>query len=304
MASETDAKCQETKPYMEEATVILGRAMKSRTFLFMILGLLSLAASNKSVGSSARVNSIDPRESRLVIERLPPPYSFQISTLAELVYRVPTARLQALVPSPYRVLSVGGHSFVTILVTHYTQVETAVEGNEIAPYDEVSYLTQVVHEGVGGNYFFRLHLNSREAWILGRELYGFNKDLALIRICDQKSSLSVEVEESPTLAPTKIEFEKRGWITKPVAVIKGFFSGTFQSLYPKIFFKKDSELLMANSRLRVNNWKVRQLKLHSAELPIAIQGGLLMSDEVLKPWVALYYERALFTLAPAVPARK
>jgi hypothetical protein len=234
-----------------------------------------------------------------VMKRLPPPYDLKLSTMVELIYEVPSSRL--IVPAPFKVVSVFGKSMLSVLIAHYSHVEAlgSPEKPTSQPYDEIGYLTQARKQGTSilGNYYFKLHLNSYDAWVLGRGHYGDPKVLEKVAVTTSPSGIiSVQASDSSgqSLESLDLPFQES---TSFVGGIEGEMAYQGLSAFSEIFSSKHGTPMYASFGIEFSPLAHKlDLKDAHISLPYAVSAGLLTADEVSEPTVSLSFDGAELTL--------
>ncbi|MBI2891340.1 MAG: acetoacetate decarboxylase family protein [Nitrospirae bacterium] len=130
---------------------------------------------------AARVSPSDriptSQEFGLSVSDYPAPYLAHGDAMF-LVFRVSRDQVAQVLRPPYAPRSVLGRHVVLVEVNRFYSVGGSGRGRPMDPYLEVVYYTPVSFEGGKAFHFFKLYLDSMAPVILGRELFGYPKELA------------------------------------------------------------------------------------------------------------------------------
>jgi hypothetical protein len=237
-----------------------------------------------------------------VLARLPPPYALHLSTLAEIVYLVPSERLAAKVAPGLGAtpMSVLGQSPLMVVVAHYDSAKSLATGNTSAPYDEISYATAVVRNGTPGIHFFELHLDSEEARTLGRDLYGYPKDIADVTVTDTEAEVGFDSSNAGASGATPLGSLRAHKLNGPLEIGAGIAEGLAAKLaamtIPGVWLVKNGAPVYGPTTIDVSITRARPLRIESIALPYAVGAGLLEPAEVSSPLFAMYSTNDTMTL--------
>jgi hypothetical protein len=272
--------------------------LRSRAGVSMLALALALCAPACSPDRGQTEAEDSNLSSRDVTTELPPPYELHLTTLAEIVYLVPSERLAAKVSPELGAtpMSVLGQSPLMVVVAHYDSAKSVPTGKTSAPYDEISYATAVVRNGTPGIYFFELHLNSEDARTLGREVYGYPKDIADVTITDTETEVGFQSSSSATPLGSLHAQKLNGPFEIAAGVAEGLAAKLAAMAIPGVWLVKNGAPIYAATTIDAPITKARPVRIESIALPYAVSAGLLEPAEVSKPLFAMYSTNDTLTL--------
>jgi len=119
---------------------------------------------------------------------VPPPYRYEGNRQVNLIFKTAQKAIEQLVPSP---LVPNPDGFASLYYASFRLVEPYKQ-----TYNEVGIVIPVAFKGVAGVYFAYMYLDSAPGVVGGREIWGFPKKDATIKITDDGTTITALVSRN------------------------------------------------------------------------------------------------------------